>query len=148
LLSLEENKDMSLNALLLVSMGLHSLEWIDDVLVDVARLYADEYQALWQKSGATSCYDYASGTTDRNYSEELPEVLVKREQELNERVVRTAAKRAPVPEASLEPIRNKLRQLGDIRRDPSSRSDDLLVSPTVRQRRLCWPWLLWRVSTD
>ena len=42
---------------------------------------------------------------------ELPEVLFKREQELNGRVVRTAAKRAPVPEASLEPIRNRLRNV-------------------------------------
>jgi hypothetical protein len=111
----------------------------DDVLVDVARLYADEIQALWQKSGATSCYDYALGMTDRNYSEELPEVLVKRRQELNERVVRTAAKRAPVPEASLKPIRNRLRSVMTARGITAGQIELLQATdvPITRQGEYC-----------
>jgi hypothetical protein len=80
----------------------------DDVLLDLARLYGDEYQALGLKSSQL-CYLYASGTdTTRNYSAELPNTLVKRELELNERIVHTAAQRTPVSAAVLESIWKKV----------------------------------------
>jgi hypothetical protein len=78
----------------------------DDVLLELARVYADEYQALRLKSSRL-CYLYASGAdTTQNYSAEMPSTLVKRE--INARVVHTAARRTPMTEAMLEPIWKKL----------------------------------------
>ena len=80
----------------------------DDVLSDLARLYADEYQALGLKSSRL-CYLYASrGGAALNASQELPSTLLKREVELNERVVRTATRRAAMAAATLEPIWGKV----------------------------------------
>ena len=83
----------------------------DDVLSDLARVYADEYQTLGSKSSRL-CYLYASGAdTTQNFAAELPDTLTKREMELNERVVHTAAQRAPVASAALKPIWKKVSDL-------------------------------------
>jgi hypothetical protein len=80
----------------------------DDVLSDLARLMADQYQALELKN-PTLCYLYASGTdTNRDYVNELPSALLSRELELSDRVVRTAVKRAPAPGPELDIIWKKL----------------------------------------
>jgi len=86
----------------------------DDVLSDLARVYADEYQALGSKS-SRFCYLYASGAdTTQNFAAELPDTLTKREMELNERVVHTAARRTPVAAAALKPIWEKVSDLMSI----------------------------------
>jgi hypothetical protein len=86
----------------------------DDVLVELARLYAEQYHALGLKS-ATLCYLFVSGAdTKLNYSAELPAALITRELELNERVIRTAARRTPATAATLESIRTKLSNLMSI----------------------------------
>ena len=65
----------------------------DDVLLDLARFYADKYQAIWQKAGAAACYAFASGNGDQSDAAELPSSFVQRELEIEVRIVRTASKR-------------------------------------------------------
>lgn len=81
----------------------------NDVLVELAKLYADEYEALWLKSDVSDCYLYASGNTSRNYTDRLPDVLKRREVKLEESVVRTASRRAPIPDSAIPPIAGKLK---------------------------------------
>ena len=100
----------------------------DDVLSDWARVYADEYQALGLKDSRL-CYLYASGRdTTRNYTAELPATLVSREVDLNERVVRTAARRALVTEAMLEPIWKKVFALMSVQ-GLTDNQMNLLIAP-------------------
>jgi hypothetical protein len=95
----------------------------DDVLSDLARVYADEYQALGSKSSRL-CYLYASGAdTTQNFAAELPDTLTKREMELNERVVHTAARRTPVEAAALKPIWKKVSDLMSIQGITDSQVD-------------------------
>jgi hypothetical protein len=82
----------------------------DDVLVSLARIYADQYETLSLKS-AKLCYLYASGADANSSAGEIPRDLVTRELELNERVVRTAAKRAPPSEAVMASVKEKLRAI-------------------------------------
>src|SRR5262249_30091148 len=111
----------------------------DEVLVSLARVYAEQYEALWRTAGANVCYLYASGTGNHNYSNDLPAALIKREVELNERVVRTAVKRAPVSEAALEPIQDKLRKLLSIKGITPERLELLQATsvPSSRQAEYC-----------
>ena len=59
----------------------------DDVLLDLARFYADRYQAIWQKAGAAACYAFASGNGDQSDAAELPSSFVQRELEIEVRIV-------------------------------------------------------------
>lgn len=62
----------------------------DDVLIDVGNLIADQLAVLLKQSPA-SCYNYAkNGVFD---SELMPPGFSKRERDIEERIVRTAAKR-------------------------------------------------------
>jgi hypothetical protein len=65
----------------------------DTVLLDVAAVYADQYMALGAKDPAL-CYRYASGTGDAVSPSEIPTALLARENEVNRRIVETAAVRA------------------------------------------------------
>jgi hypothetical protein len=70
----------------------------DDVLADLGAVFSDQFRALGAKSAAL-CYQYASGAVDTVTISELPAALIERENELNKRVVETAASRAPGNEA-------------------------------------------------
>lgn len=81
----------------------------DDVLVDYDRLLVDQYAELNKKS-ATSCYLYASGADPNiNVFSLFPSVLKQRELMLEERVVRTAARRTVDDKAVVEALWNKVR---------------------------------------
>ena len=64
----------------------------DTVLSDVAAVYADQYMALGSKNPAL-CYQYASGIGNAVAPSEIPETLITRENDINRRVVETAAVR-------------------------------------------------------
>lgn len=84
----------------------------DAVLVDVGNIYADEYSALGSKNAAL-CYQYASGVRNRVTVSDIPSELVKRENEVNKRVVETAAKRSVTPESVSNALWKKIgTQLG------------------------------------
>jgi hypothetical protein len=73
----------------------------NDVLADLAAVFSDQYRALGAKSTAL-CYQYASGAVDAVAISELPAALIARENDINKRIVETAASRAPGNEASLK----------------------------------------------
>jgi hypothetical protein len=79
----------------------------DDVLVDIGALLADQYVALGAKSPAL-CFEFASGTGKRNFAEDLPAALVKRENEINQRVIETAKQRPDVSAAVTTDLWKKL----------------------------------------
>jgi hypothetical protein len=84
----------------------------DAVLVDLAKLYAEQYAALGAKD-PTLCYLYASGTGGtRNFSSDIPQPLIQRENALSEQVIATAAPRpdaaAGTVTASWEKVMRKL----------------------------------------
>jgi hypothetical protein len=84
----------------------------DAVLVDVGNVYADQYSALGAKNPAL-CYQYASGIGNRVTASDIPSELVKRENEINKRVVETAAKRPVTPESLSNALWKKIgTQLG------------------------------------
>src|SRR5215813_1476527 len=67
----------------------------DDVLVDYNRLLQNQYRELSAKD-PSRCYMYASGEDTRaNFSGELSKAVLQQELSLNERAVKTAAKREP-----------------------------------------------------
>ena len=76
----------------------------DSVLVDFARMQVDAFKHLSIRN-PTSCYFYASGAgKGRDFTGELGADLLRRERELNERVIVTAAPRPDVDEAELKRI--------------------------------------------
>jgi hypothetical protein len=75
----------------------------DSVLVDFVRLQLDSFKHLSARN-PTSCYLYASGTKGQDFSEDLGADLLRRERELNARIVNTAAPRPDVSEADLKRI--------------------------------------------
>lgn len=81
----------------------------DNVLRDMARWYADAYQALGNKS-ALACYSYASSEDEGN-SDGLPPELLKRDADLTARAIETASKRAPADPGMTTAAFNKLRAL-------------------------------------
>jgi hypothetical protein len=82
----------------------------DDVLIDYNKVLIDQYTFLNAKNVST-CYSYASGTDpSANFSAELSRELLQREREVEERVVRTAAKRAPTDQGVLARLFAKLRK--------------------------------------
>jgi hypothetical protein len=64
----------------------------DTVLSDAAAVYADQYMALGSKDSAL-CYQYASGIGNTVGPSEIPAALLTRENDVNRRVVETAAVR-------------------------------------------------------
>ena len=79
----------------------------DAVLVEVGKVYADQYSALGAKDPAL-CYQYASGIGNRVAASDLPSDLVKRENEINKRVVETAVKRPATPESVSDALWKKI----------------------------------------
>jgi hypothetical protein len=76
----------------------------DDVLIDAGNLIADQLAVL-QKQSPASCYNYAkNGVFDAAL---MPPGFSKREQDIEERIVRTAAKR-PDADASGKELWSKL----------------------------------------
>jgi hypothetical protein len=76
----------------------------DDVILDLANLVADELAAL-QTQGVASCYDYAAnGVLDTSA---IPEAIQKRELDIEERIIRTAAER-PDAKAPDDKMRSNL----------------------------------------
>jgi len=72
----------------------------DDVVLEYSRLLVDQYIALNGKN-ASHCYAHASGDrADFSFKDELPAGVVARELALQERAIRTAAKREVVNEAT------------------------------------------------
>jgi hypothetical protein len=80
----------------------------DDVLVDYARIQADQYAALNERN-PTACYLYASGAENGNRSWQMTPDLRAREHAVQERVIRTAAKRPIINEALKETLWDKVR---------------------------------------
>jgi ATP-dependent protease ClpP protease subunit len=82
-----------------------------DVLVELGRLYADQYEAVGTADPA-ACYKLASGVGASSDISRVPANLFQREVVLNERVIATATERAPVSEQMTTGIWNKVsRQL-------------------------------------
>jgi len=76
----------------------------DDVLVDYNRLLQDQYRELSAKD-PSRCYAYASGEDSRaNFSGELSKRLLQQELALNERAVKTAAKRETIDKNRIEAL--------------------------------------------
>jgi hypothetical protein len=81
----------------------------DDVLVDYNRLLQDHYRELSAKD-SSRCYAYASGEDSRaNFSSELSKRLLQQELALNERAVKTAAKRELVDKNRIEELWRRVR---------------------------------------
>jgi hypothetical protein len=71
----------------------------DDVVLEYSRLLVDHYIALNSRN-VSRCYIYASGErADFDFEDELPEGIVARELALQERAIRTAARRVVDSEA-------------------------------------------------
>jgi hypothetical protein len=80
----------------------------DEVVIEVGKLYAEQYAALGAKDPML-CYLYASGTSGgRNFSSDIPASLIQREYALSERVIATATKRPNVAEQMLIPLWQKV----------------------------------------
>lgn len=76
----------------------------DAVLVDLGKLIAEQYAALGRKNPKL-CYLYASGAGGTsNFSSDIPAALVKREADLAERVLATAARRPKITEKITIPL--------------------------------------------
>jgi len=61
----------------------------DDVMIDLGNLIADQLAGL-QKQSPANCYSFATGGAPYT---DMPEALAKRELDVNERIIRTAANR-------------------------------------------------------
>jgi hypothetical protein len=70
-------------------------------------VYAEQYAALGSKSVAL-CYQYASGVGDTVAPSDIPDALIKKENDLNRRVVETAKARTPVNSAVSEALWKKI----------------------------------------
>jgi hypothetical protein len=81
----------------------------DDVLVDYARILVDQYEAL-NKRDPTACYQYASGTGNSSQLwQTMTSELKSRELAIQERVIRTAAKRPTIDQNVQEALWDKVR---------------------------------------
>ena len=101
----------------------------DRVLADIGAVYADQYKALGSRNPAL-CYQYASGVGSTVAPSDMPEALIRKENEINRRVVETATKRAAVDAAVSESLWKKV---GTILANRGIRSEqlDLLSATTV-----------------
>jgi GYF domain 2 len=80
----------------------------DEVLADYNRLLQSQYRELSAKD-PSRCYMYASGEDSRaNVSGELSKALLQQELNLNERAVKTAAKREPADKRLIENLWKKV----------------------------------------
>jgi hypothetical protein len=79
----------------------------DVVLVELARLYADQYAAIGATNPA-SCYQFVSGLGVSSDIASLPSSLVQRELDLNTRVILTAATRPTATEQVTNPLWEKV----------------------------------------
>jgi hypothetical protein len=75
----------------------------DVVLVELARLYADQYAAVGVIN-SSSCYQLASGLALPSDVASIPSSLVQREVDLNARVILTAARRPTATEQVTGPL--------------------------------------------
>jgi GYF domain 2 len=80
----------------------------DAVVVELARVYIEQYEAL-RAINPTSCYYYASGAGGvGSVPSGIPESLIQRENSLNERVILTTATRPTVTERLTRPLWEKV----------------------------------------
>jgi hypothetical protein len=79
----------------------------DVVLVELARLYADQYAALGVIN-SSSCYQLASGLSVPSDMAHMPHSLVQREVDLNARVISTVATRPATTEQVSGPLWEKV----------------------------------------
>jgi len=102
----------------------------DSVLVEVSAIFADQYAALGTKS-STLCYQYASGLDgEKVLTSDIPDSLLKRENEINERVVETAAYR---PETNAAQAEDLWKKIGILMASKGVKSEqfDLLTEATI-----------------
>jgi hypothetical protein len=81
----------------------------DDVVIAYIGLMVDQYVAL-RETDVTDCYNYASGSAAIGPRLDFPQALVRREQVLQERAMRTAAKREALPEATKQALWARIRE--------------------------------------
>ncbi len=104
----------------------------DDVLVDYNNILIDQYSFLSAKNPSI-CYSYAAGTDPKaNYSTELSRDLVQRELAVQERVVKTAAKRSQTNPSVVTPLLAKLRK--ELMAKGLTDADFKLLESTVVER--------------
>jgi hypothetical protein len=101
----------------------------DGVLSDIGAVYADQYKALGSKNLAL-CYQYASGVGNTVAPSDMPEALIRRENDINRRVVETASNRVAINATVSEAL---WRKVGTILASNGVRSEqfDLLSAATV-----------------
>jgi hypothetical protein len=86
----------------------------DDVLLDYARVQADEYEAVG-KINATACQEYYSKKSIEGFAKLMPAALIAREQPIAARVIRTAAKQreiVPHTQAAWDRFRTAMQRKG------------------------------------
>jgi hypothetical protein len=74
----------------------------DDVVMEAHAVLLDQLKTLRAKNPAW-CYQYARGT-GASFHHEMPRALQQRESSMQERAIRTAAKRAPIAKDAAEPL--------------------------------------------
>ena len=103
----------------------------DAVLVDFGKLIVDQYQAI-QSQDKIACYRYAVGQHDQSVARLIPPQLIKRELDLDARIIRstrkqeTGADTGPLWEKIGIGLRKKGYTASDLQllaRDPTSSSD-------------------------
>jgi hypothetical protein len=101
----------------------------DGVLSDIGAVYADQYKALGSKNLALCC-QYASGVGNTVAPSDMPEALIRRENDINRRVVETASNRVAINATVSEAL---WRKVGTILASNGVRSEqfDLLSAATV-----------------
>ncbi len=75
----------------------------NEVLIDMATLIIDQYAALNQRDPAL-CYQFASAGINAAVLKQIPAPLVQRELTLEQRIIETAARRAPVDEQQMKSL--------------------------------------------
>ena len=106
----------------------------DDVLVDYNNILIDQYRFLNAKDPSI-CYSYAAGADPKaNYAADLSHDLLQRELAVQERVVKTAAKRAQSSPGAVTPLLIKLRK-GLMAKGFTEADFSLLESNTVERSK-------------
>jgi hypothetical protein len=106
----------------------------DDILVELANLYADQFAAM-QKQGAAACYRFASG---RMVADDMPAAIAARQYDLEARIVRTVSAKSDLkmPSPQLwKKVNNDLSARGVSNADIDLIAKDNL--PDSQQARYC-----------
>jgi hypothetical protein len=106
----------------------------DDVMIDLGNLIADQLAGL-QKQSPANCYSFATGGAPYT---DMPEALAKRELDVNERIIRTAANR---PDTDAQARELWLKLSGRLAAKGMTKSDlDLIQGaniPVSQQPKFC-----------